>query len=220
MKPADRYEQVARLHARGIDQGFLSTLGTRFLSLLYEAIDGSSQSVLLTHEEDGRIVGFVSGSLGLGTVYRSLLRRPLRLAASLAPVLLSPRRLWRVIEILLHSRKSGRIDQRDLPTAELLSIVVEPQWRGCGIAESLYGRLKSHFRRTGQLSFQIVVGEALGPAHRFYRRMGAEPAGGLTVHGHARSIVYVQRVAAADGAAVGSPQSKDNPGCTSGRVGQ
>ena len=38
MPPAERYRQVAALHATSIDQGFLSTLGEPFLALMYRAL--------------------------------------------------------------------------------------------------------------------------------------------------------------------------------------
>lgn len=38
------YRAVADLHTQNIDQGFLSTLGPGFLSLLYQAIDKNPES--------------------------------------------------------------------------------------------------------------------------------------------------------------------------------
>lgn len=208
MSAAPSYRQVARLHAEGINQGFLSTLGERFLALLYEAMDRAPASVLLTHEEEGRVVGFVSGSHGLGAVYKALLRRPFRLAGALWPVLLSPAKLWRILEILRHS--AGSEATRELPRAELVSIVVAPDWRGRQVAERLYRRLEAHFAAEGTPSFKIVVGEALAPAHRFYRRMGAVPAAEVTVHGGAKSVVYVHHIVTSPG---GRPaEAGDNVG--------
>lgn len=212
MKPAAVYRQVARLHAEGIHQGFLSTLGERFLALLYEAMDTAPASVLLTHVEEGQVVGFVSGSHGLGPVYRALLRRPLRLAGALWPVLLAPAKLWRVLEILRHS--AGSEATRDLPTAELVSIVVAPDWRGRQVAERLYDALAAHFAAEGTAAFRIVVGEALAPAHRFYRRMGAVPAAEVTVHGGARSVVYVHQIVTTSGGRPG--EAGDNVGLNVG----
>ena len=70
----DDYRCVAKLHAASIDQGFLSTLGPRFLALLYRAIDESPDSVLILAREDDQVVGFVAGTLDMGPVYRGLLR--------------------------------------------------------------------------------------------------------------------------------------------------
>ena len=80
-----KYEQVADLHAKAIGQGFLSSLGTSFLVLLYKAIDESPKAFLIVEEEDGQVVGFVSGGLGMGPIYRRLLAHPVRLALAILP---------------------------------------------------------------------------------------------------------------------------------------
>ncbi|MBK8637503.1 MAG: GNAT family N-acetyltransferase [Chromatiaceae bacterium] len=204
------YRRVAQLHADTIDQGFLSTLGPRFLSLLYQAIDECPDACLLLAREGERVVGFVAGTLNMGQVYRHLLRHWLALGLSLAPTLLMPRRLWRIVEILRYSRGGhGQVrasgaeaigvettgaEMPTLPTAELLSIAVDPACQGRGMAADLYAGLKIFFATRGQGAFKIIVGAPLAPAHRFYRRMGAEPVAEIEVHRGADSTVYVQRV--------------------------
>jgi len=197
------YQRVAQLHAQNIDQGFLSTLGPRFLSLLYQAIDEFPDACLLLARDGERVVGFVAGTLNMGQVYRHLLRHWLALGLSLAPSLLVPWRLWRMVEILRYSRgESGRVRALDtesaevppLPAAELLSIAVDPACQGRGIAADLYAGLKIFFATRGQGAFKIIVGAPVAPAHRFYRRMGAVPVAEIEVHRGAASTVYVQQV--------------------------
>ena len=201
------HRQAAALHAASIDQGFLATLGVRFLTLMYRAIDEAGGSVLLAEERDGRVLGFVSGGRGMGTIYRRMLRRPFHLGVALFPVLFRPSALMRIFDILRYGRKSSFAIH--LPDAELLSIAVAPDARGTGVAESLYGRLEQYFRGQGIDVFRIVVGNALLPAHRFYRRMGAAPTGEIEVHAGERSTVYVQSLArdAATCSAAMRPQS-------------
>lgn len=193
MTREDIYKQVATLHAASIDQGFLATLGVPFLSLMYQAIDEAPGSVLIVDEDAGRIRGFVSGGTGMGSIYRRMLGAPLRLALALLPSLVQPKRLKQIFEILRYS--SGSSSQDDLPRAELLSIAVDPSWRGRQIAENLYRQLQRHFRAANISAFKIVVGEALAPAHRFYTRMGAQPVANMEVHEGERSIVYLQNTA-------------------------
>ncbi len=210
----DDYRCVAKLHAQSIDQGFLSTLGPRFLALLYRAIDESPDSVLILAREDDQVVGFVAGTLDMGPVYRGLLRHWPALILSLAPSLLIPGRLWRMIEILRHTRRSKDRQAGQAagtpalaampaaasawPEAELLSIAVDPAFRGQGHAEALYAALKAFFASRGVESFRIVVGAPLAPAHRFYRRMGAVPAAEIAVHQGASSTVYMQTLNSPD----------------------
>lgn len=192
MTPAERHRQVARLHVRCLDQGFLATLGEGFLALMYEAIDRADGTVLLVEEQDGQVRGFIAGGTGMGPIYRRMLRRPVRLGLALARVMWRPSRMRRVLEILRYSGKGAL--PRELPDAELLSLAVAPEWRGKGVADRLYVRLVEHFDCRGVDAFRITVGEALAPAHRFYQRMGAAAAAQVTVHGNEVSKVYVHQV--------------------------
>lgn len=193
MMPADRYRQVAVLHAENISQGFLATLGVPFLSLMYRALDEAKGSVLLTEEIHDRVVGFVSGCEGMGSVYRRMLRYPLRLGLALLPSIVRPGRVRRIVEIVRYGGGEGSTP--DLPRAELLSIAVDKSVRGTGVAERLYRRLQSHFSDRGVDAFRIVVGDALLPAHRYYRKMGAMPVSRIEVHAGEGSVVYVQKSA-------------------------
>lgn len=193
MHDRDVYEQVARLHAASIDQGFLSTLGQRFLALLYEAFDEAADATLVVEKRGEKVIGFVSGCMGMSSIYRRMLRHPLRLTAALAPSLWRPSRLRRILEILRYGQRSST-GEEVLPDAELTSIGVVSEWRGCGVAQDLYRKLAEAFSGAGLAAFRIVVGESLGRAHGFYRRMGAEPVADLELHPGQRSIVYVQRL--------------------------
>jgi len=187
------YRQVAEAHVEGISKGFLSTLGVGFLTLLYEAIDKSDDSVLLVSIADGRVVGFVAGTRSIGGVYRMMLGSWPRLLVVLFPVFFSPRKLRRIIETVMFSRKSGEVSD-ELPQHELLSISVLKDFRGKGVAENLFKDLVDYFVGQGVASFKIVVGDALGPAHRFYTRMGAVPVSRAEVHAGSGSVVYVKYV--------------------------
>jgi len=51
--------------------------------------------------------------------------------------------------------------------------------------------LAEEFMRRKARQFKIVVGDALEPAHRFYKKMGARPVAKTEVHKGSGSIVYV-----------------------------
>ena len=186
------YRAVARLHCDHINQGFLATLGVPFLTLLYEAIDRDSESVLLVERVDHRIVGFVTGTRGLGRIYKQLLLKPLRLIYSLKSCILSPSKMYKILEVLLISK--GTNISADLPKQELLSIVVNPAYQGGSHAENLFKALCSHFRAEGAKSFRIVVGSNLDRAHAFYTKMGSIPVEEIQVHKGDDSIVYVKKL--------------------------
>ena len=186
------YRTVASLQCDHINQGFLATLGVPFLTLLCEAIDKDSESVLLVERVDRRVVGFVTGTRGLGRTYKQLLLKPLRLIYSLKSCILSPSKMYKIIEVLLIS-KDGDISS-DLPKQELLSIVVNPAYQGGGHAENLFKALCFHFREEGASGFSIVVGSNLDRAHAFYTKMGSIPVKEIQVHKGADSVVYVKEL--------------------------
>lgn len=185
---AATYREVARIHAACINMGFLLTLGERFLSLLYEAIDADPSSVLFVEIAEGEVVGFVAGGSGMGPIYRQMLKRWPRLIWSLFPALMNPMKLKRIIEIVWFSRR-----QKSLPgstKAELFSIAVQEKARGRGVAERLYQSLMQWFAQQGEASFCIVVGASLATAHRFYLKMGAVPIAEISVHQGQVSTLY------------------------------
>ena len=186
------YRTVASLHCDHINQGFLATLGVPFLTLLYEAIDKDSESVLLVERMDLKVIGFVTGTRGLGQIYKQLLLQPLRLIYSLKHCLLSPSKMYKILEVLLISK--GTNISAGLPKQELLSIVVNHAYQGGGHAENLFKALCSHFRAEGASSFSIVVGSNLDRAHAFYTKMGSIPVKEIQVHKGADSVVYVKEL--------------------------
>lgn len=192
------YEDVAKLHASGIDQGFLSSLGVSFLALLYESIDSSDDAILLVEYGHGSVVGFVSGAPSLRPIYKALLRRPGRLISTLWPVLLSPVKLWRILELMRHAfwslGKKTDSASAALPDFELISISVSLDERRSGVALRLYEGLKEAATERGFDSFKIIVGDELDGAHKFYSRMGAVPVSKTAVHGTATSTVYLQKL--------------------------
>lgn len=130
----------------------------------------------------------------MGAVYRRMLRHWWRLGVALLPVLASPWKLRRIVEILHYGHSQSGVAMEipvTVPTTELFSIAVDTAHRGKGHAEELYRKLERHFRSRGEPGFRIVVGAALLPAHRFYQRMGAQAVAQVEVHRGEQSVVYV-----------------------------
>ena len=60
---ASDYRKVAQVHAASINRGFLSSLGERFLALLYEAIDADRNSILIVSKASAKpdvLVGLIA----------------------------------------------------------------------------------------------------------------------------------------------------------------
>jgi ribosomal protein S18 acetylase RimI-like enzyme len=186
-----KYEQVAKIHIAALASGFLPSLGVRFLTALYSAMDSSDDCCLIICEREGRIVGFIAGARTAGAVYKALLRRRPHFFLYLLPSMFSVDRIRRTLELLKYVTKRPVGEHRQTPSAELLVVAVCEGARSKGVGEELYRRLTNQFANMGIHSFKIVVGESLTRAHLFYERMGAQKVGWEVVHGGARSVVYV-----------------------------
>lgn len=189
---SDDYIKIAELHCNFINQGFLKTLGVSFLALLYESIDRDSKSMLFVERIDNSIVGFVSTTAGLGGLYKQLLLKPFRLVYSLKSCLLSPKKIYKILELLFQTKKSNAFN--DLPKQELLSIVVDPAYQGRDYAKKLFQDLCLHLKKTGVKDFIIVVGNNLDRAHSFYKKMGSIPVAKTQIHKGESSIIYLKNL--------------------------
>jgi ribosomal protein S18 acetylase RimI-like enzyme len=186
--------QVISIHRREIAQGFLSSLNDQALGLLYSHISDSEVGALIAAKDKatGRACGFVCGTSDMAMFYRDfLLKKSWRAAIYLAPQLLSPSRLWRILEVLLYPAKKQKTK---MPSAELLVIAVDEQYQGSGVAASLFRELVEALRDQDVQDFKIVVGENLIRAQRFYEKQGAHKVTSTQVHKGQNSLVYIYKI--------------------------
>jgi ribosomal protein S18 acetylase RimI-like enzyme len=187
------FREIAILHSANIDQGFLSSLGVDFLALLYQAISESDKAVLFCRRQNGAIVGFVSASYGMRHIYIGLLKLLPSLLWALRSVFISYSKIRKILELLFRPNPENDTSS-SLIHYELLSIAINSDFRGQGIAQDLYKELCAYYRDNGVAAFKIVVGGKLAPAHRFYLACGAKPVDKVQVHTGEDSTVYVQEL--------------------------
>lgn len=191
---ADDAEAAARLHAELITDGFLSALGPRFLRRLYRRVALSADSFLLMAEGhdvvganghdvvgDGRTAGFLAGALDLGALYRRFVVHDALLAAvvSLPELLGSWRLAW---ETLRHGTGGSRADSGGPAGAELLSMAVDPGWRGQHVGSLLVEGFLDELVRRGAGAAQVVVGAENAAAIALYRQSGFAPDQSFELH--------------------------------------
>ena len=174
---------AARLHADQIGEGFLSSLGPRFLTLLYRRIVTWPRSFLLVAEEDGTVVGQVAAAEDVGGLYRQFLVRDGLVAGVVAaPHLL---RSWRsTLETLRYPSAEG-----DLPAAELLAVAVDSGWQGRGIGKALVIAANEELARRGVANARVVCAASNAPALGLYRSSGFRSAATIQLHADTRSEV-------------------------------
>jgi ribosomal protein S18 acetylase RimI-like enzyme len=163
---------VAALHAERIGDGFLVTLGPRFLTRLYRRIALSPQAVLLVaHDPPGEsrdgLVGFVAAATSTRRLYGEFLRRdalPAGLAAAPA-VLRHPRSVWETF-------RYGRTTDDDLPVAEILSVAVASGAAGRGVGGALVAAAQEELVRLGAHEARVVTAVGNDGALAMYERAG------------------------------------------------
>ncbi|MEJ7582511.1 MAG: GNAT family N-acetyltransferase [Acidimicrobiales bacterium] len=179
---------VAALHASAIPDGFLVTLGPRFLRRLYARITDSPHAYLLVTEDEHGLTGHIAIALHTGRLYRHfLLRDGVRAAVVAAPLVLkAPRRIWETL-------RYGTVDDSDLPEAEVLSIAVAPRARGHGIGTALLRAGVAELVRRQVTAAQVVTASDNAAALRMYERVGFVPVRHTEVHRGVSQEVLVWR---------------------------
>lgn len=160
--------RIAQIHKNEIHLGFLSTLHISFLKNLYEAIILSPYSFCVVARDNGAVIGFISGATSIGGLYRYFFKK--YFFSSLLPLLKKVGSLSfikRSIENLLYPVKES-----DLPPAELLTMAVDRNFQGKGVASTIFADFLSEMRKRNILTFRALVGEELAPAISFYEKNG------------------------------------------------
>jgi ribosomal protein S18 acetylase RimI-like enzyme len=178
---------IAALHTDRISEGFLVTLGPRFLARLYRRIARSPAAVLLVAEADGRVVGFVAAATSTRRLYGEFLRRDGLTAGltALPAILRSPRRVWETLRY-----GSG---QDDLPSAEILAIAVAREVGGRGTGGALLASSLAELAGAGIAAARVVTTPDNHAAIRMYERAGFSRHGRTEVHAGVVQEVLVWR---------------------------
>lgn len=189
IRPVNRCDVpvIAELHKTQISQGFMSSLGLPFLSLLYCSMCCSQRAFCLVAEDGQGIAGFISGAVSVKQFYLEFIKKYFfRATLILSKRLFIPGTVAKIFETLLYPKKEG-----DMPHAELLSIVVDERCRGMGMSSRLFQELSNEFKRRGAGDFKVVVGDKLVAACKFYEKMGGRRLGDIEVHRGDKSRVYM-----------------------------
>ena len=184
-------EHVASLHREYINTGFLSSIGSTFLKLIYQSMVNSNNAFCIVAIEKRNIIGFVSGANDVGGFYKDFLRMNfIKASTILLPKILNLQFVKKIIETLLYPARK----EQNLPNAELLSIVVDKNYRGKGIAQKLFEKLEEEFKIRNVNRFKVIVGSNLISASRFYEKMGGILYSEIEVHKDKKSQIYIWKI--------------------------
>lgn len=194
----EHLDAVARLHLEGLPRGFLSRLGPGVLSRLYAGIARQeTATVLVALDDDGSVLGFVSGTTDVRGCYGKVLRRDaVGLGLRALPHLIRPANAWRVLETLTYPLRFRGSKDDDTPdpgcTAELLSISVDGRARGRRVGRSLVETLEDFLcERASDDRYRVVTDAEDPQSNAFYERTGFARIGTFLNHGHPM-VMYVK----------------------------
>jgi ribosomal protein S18 acetylase RimI-like enzyme len=173
---------AAALHAGQIREGFLASLGPRFLGRLYRRVPRVPGAFLLVLEVQGRMVGFLAGSVDVGALYKEFVLRDgaFALIECAGSLVRSPRR---VLETLRH----GTSEDRGEP--ELLAVAVDPDARGLGGGRMLVEGFLTEIARMGRSRACVVVASGNHRAIALYRRTGFAVVERFELHRGSESLL-------------------------------
>lgn len=179
---------IARLHVTLIDTGFLSSLGSRFLRLLYATLISSERGMVTVAEDDGTTVGFIAGTDDTGAFYKEFARRRLlRALWAMLPSLIRPRSWKRIWETLRYGGEASSVG------AELLSMAVAPNVQRQGLGARLADDLLRIAGEKGINEMKVVVGAENSAAISLYSRCGFGDRRTIQVHSGVPSVELVWR---------------------------
>ena len=181
-------QAMANLHSDRISEGFLSSLGSRFLQYLYRRVILSSDSfAAVACDEHDVTVGFIATSLAIGRLYRRfILYDGLRAGFFAAPKLL---RSWRrVLETLRYPTHTG-----DLPDPEVLAVAVAESVAGRGVGRALLASAQRELEYRRVDAVKVVAGTHNIAAVALYRAAGFVEMQRIEVHEGVMSSVLVWR---------------------------
>jgi glycosyltransferase involved in cell wall biosynthesis/ribosomal protein S18 acetylase RimI-like enzyme len=169
---------LAQLHIHSLPDGFLSSLGERFLRVFYAALARDKGAITLVADGDEGVVGFAAGAASVGDFYRRFfVRRAIPAAIAAGHHLWRPRMLSRAWETARYAGDTG-----DYPEAELISIGIADSRRGRGLGRQLLEGVLEGLREKGVQEVRVMVGADNESANEFYLRMGFRALGKIAVH--------------------------------------
>lgn len=193
---------AARLHIAGQSNTFLAELGPRILTIVYEKLPrtdvgfGFAAVSPACREESPVIVGFVSAATSVGRLF---FETATTRAASLIPPLAArcmrrPALIGRTLQTALYPLMNADTSahaEHAAARAELLSIMVEPHWRGRGVGALLLEALINECAARSISHLDVTVDAGNDGARRFYERHGFRQQKAFRLYG--RSMLLYGR---------------------------
>ncbi len=183
---------LAVMHVDRIEEGFLSSLGPRFLRRLYRRIIAAPGSFAIVAVDECGVVGFVAVATDVSALYRAFVVRD-GIGAGVVAAPRIARSAARVLETLRYPATEAAGGSDDLPTAEILSVGVAPRAARRGVGTRLVAAALDELAARGVDAVKVVAGTDNDAALGLYERSGFERERTIAVHAGTPSEVLVWR---------------------------
>ncbi|MBS4014491.1 MAG: GNAT family N-acetyltransferase [Bacteroidetes bacterium] len=187
---SNEVKQIAKIHCQEIKYGFLTQLGEKLLSKLYQSIILSPSSFIVVAEDNNQVIGFISGSTNINKFYKEFIKKYfLKTFFILLPKIFKPSAIKKIIETLCYPQK-----EKYLTSSELLTIAVKKESQNKDIAKLMLERFILEMEKRQIKQFKVIVGENLLNAINFYEKAGFIFHSFISVHKNKSSKIYIYKL--------------------------
>ena len=180
---------IANLHKVGIPTGFLSKQSIDFLEALYLYL--IVHEIVYVAKDKDKIVGFIAVSVNTSGLYKRFLKSNyLLLMKFVLKNVFSIEFIKKAYETLIAPKKT-KIEKDSIP--ELLSIVVNNNYKGYGIGSKLIKIYEKELLKLGYNSYKVVVGSKL-EANKFYLKNNFVLNKEFELHEGEKSFLYIKKL--------------------------
>ncbi|WP_069473692.1 GNAT family N-acetyltransferase [Candidatus Marithrix sp. Canyon 246] len=173
------FQSIARLHIQRITEGFLSSLGIKFLTILYKGISNAQNSgifVAVSEENNSLVLGFISYTNNVKKCYINVIKRHfVSLSLTIFPNIVNIKILKKILETLFYPffHKPQKIEKHNNAIrAELLSMVIDNAYQGMGIGKSLVKKLDDTMKQMEIDKYYVVTYQVDVRSNSFYKSCG------------------------------------------------
>jgi ribosomal protein S18 acetylase RimI-like enzyme len=168
---------MSALHASCIAEGFLVTLGPRFLRRLYRRVVLSPRAFAFVIDTPAGVTGYIACAIDTGAFYREFAARDALVAGlvALPRILRTPGRVWETWRYGARAGASGE-------AAEVLALAVAPESRGRRLGGALVAAAVTELHQRGVTSARVVTARGNISAVRAYELAGFRRSGSDEVH--------------------------------------
>lgn len=195
------YRRLAEIHAAGMPNAFLPSLGTGFLEELYRAMFGSGAARGAVAVVAGEVVGFCYYTADHATFFRRTLRHGvLRLGARAAAAFMRrPALFLRMLETFRY-QQVAEVEGVD---AEIYAWAVDPAWRRQRVGWNVLDAAEAMMQAEGIPRYKHTVYEDNDTAIDVYARRGHERIAEFVLYGKRWALYRVDFARRAAGNAPG-----------------